>query len=151
MSVAQHSILVLHLRKRQAKRLLDRPAELRELLHDAQEGLIGFDPISPLKPFLGDAFKAVMEKLQQAVFLRYGLHSWTAEENKAHKIADRVAAASEAVHVAGWSAQEVLRVLKIRNKALELDPLSGIYGGQPWEPWPYDLAAERFLQELTRT
>jgi len=43
MSVAQHSILVLVLRKRLTGKL-SRVESLRELLHDAEEGLIGFDP-----------------------------------------------------------------------------------------------------------
>ena len=38
-----------------------------------------------------------------------------------------------------WSAgpgDDVRRVLKIRFKPVETDPLVPIYGGGPWERWP---------------
>jgi hypothetical protein len=123
---------------------------LRELLHDAEEGLLGFDCVSPLKPFMGEAFKTLTVKLEAAVFLRYALPRWTQKEHAAHKLADRLAAASEAVHVAGWSAQEVKQTLKITVPPLSDDPLQAIYGGTAWEPWPPALAADRFLAELAR-
>jgi hypothetical protein len=49
---------------------------LRELLHDAEEGLIGFDPISPLKPHLGTAFKSVTDRLRTAIDERYRVPAW---------------------------------------------------------------------------
>ena len=124
--------------------------ELRELLHDAEEGLLGFDAISVIKPFLGDAFRDLTRRLEHAVFLRYGLPAWDARSHAAHKRADRLAAATEAVHVAGWSMEEVRRTLKIRAAVLTEDPLAGRYGCRPWEPWPPALASERFLAELER-
>lgn len=148
LSVAQHSILVLTLRRQMSPEPLAPAVALRELLHDAEEGLIGFDPISPLKPILGDAFAALTERLTQAVFLRYGLPAWSDEEKRRHKEADRLAAASEAVHVAGWSAEEVRAVLGITSRPLANDPLISQYGGTPWEPWPASVAAERFLAAL---
>lgn len=151
LSVAQHSLTVMHVRAAASASsgvTLPPLEALRELLHDAEEGLLGFDCISPLKPFLGDAFKTLSQKLESAVFLRYGLPHWTRTEHAAHKLADRLAAASEAVHIAGWSAQEVRQNLKITVAPLHDDPLQAIYGGTPWEPWPPALAAERFLAEL---
>jgi hypothetical protein len=124
--------------------------ELRELLHDAEEGLLGFDAVSPIKPFLGDGFRALTRRLEQAVFLRYRLPAWTPAEHQSHKRADRLAAASEAVHVAGWSEREVRTTLKIRSPVLERDPLVDVYDCPPWEPWAPALAAERFLAELER-
>lgn len=153
LSVAQHSLTVMHVRASACAAMglqLSPVSALRELLHDAEEGLLGFDCVSPLKPFMGEAFKTLTLKLEAAVFLRYGLPRWTAKEHAAHKLADRLAAASEAVHVAGWSAQEVQQTLKINVPPLSDDPLHAIYGGRPWEPWPPALAAERFLAELTR-
>jgi hypothetical protein len=84
------------------------------------------------------------------VFLRYGLPAWDAKSHAAHKRADRVAAASEAVYVAGWSHEEVRRTLKIRSAILGEDPLARHYGCTPWEPWPPGVACERFLAELNR-
>jgi hypothetical protein len=97
---------------------------LRELLHDAEEGLLRFDCISPLKPFLGEGFKALSQRLEQAVFLRYGLPRWN-QRDAAHKRADHLAAASEAVHVVGWSAAEVRRTLRDPHAAAEHGPAGG--------------------------
>lgn len=149
LSVAQHSLSVLALAAQTTSRTLTRNEAIRELVHDADEALIGgFDAISPLKPFLGQAFKELSTKLQFAVFLRYGLMRWDDEEHKLHKYADTLAAASEAVHVAGWSPQEVNDVLQIRLTPLNEDPLAEIYDCKPWEPWSPDIAAERFLAVL---
>jgi hypothetical protein len=82
------------------------------------------------------------------VFLRYGLPAWTPAEHARHKQADRLAAASEAVHVVGWKEEEVRTTLKIRAAVLQEDPLVARYRCRPWEPWPPTIAAERFLLEL---
>jgi hypothetical protein len=150
LSVAQHSITVMLLRRAAAPDGLDPLLELRELLHDAEEGLLGFDAVSVIKPFLGDGFRALTRRLEQAVFLRYGLPAWTSGEHRLHKRADRLAAASEAVHVAGWSREEVRRTLKIASPVLVDDPLQAAYGGRAWEPWAPSVAAERFLEQLNR-
>lgn len=149
LSVAQHSIAVMLLRRA----LAPRPTpleELRELLHDAEEGLLGFDAVSVIKPFLGEGFRALTRRLEQVVFVRYGLPPWTEKDHKLHKQADRLAAATEAVHVTGWTREEVRRTLKIRAHVLEQDPLAAYYACTPWEPWAPALAAERFLAELDR-
>jgi hypothetical protein len=150
LSVAQHSLTVMLLRRADANTPLAPVVELRELLHDAEEGLLGFDAVSPLKPFLGEGFRALTQRLEQAVFLRYGLPAWTPLEHARHKRADRLAAASEAVHVAGWSLREVRANLKIRAAVLDTDPLAEVYDCRPWEPWAPQLAADRFLAELER-
>jgi len=148
LSVAQHSLLVLALHRRRFQGVGSGLAELRELLHDADEGLLGFDCISVVKPFLGEAYRTLTERLENAVAIRYGVPAWTPSERKAHKRADRVAAASEAVHVVGWTQGEVRNTLRIPYTALAADPLHEVYGGKPWEPWAPALAAERFLAEL---
>ena len=147
LSVAQHSLMVMAMHRRAAGRR-DRAAELRELLHDADEGLLGFDCISVVKPFLGEGFRALTSDLQRAVAIRYRIKSFDPAERKAHKRADRVAAASEAVHVVGWTRDEVRHTLRIPYEPLAIDPLVALYGDTPWEPWPPALAAERFLSEL---
>jgi hypothetical protein len=150
LSVAQHSITVMLLRRAASPAALAPLDELRELLHDAEEGLLGFDCISVLKPFLGDGFRDLTTRLDRAVFRRYGLPAWTPDQHALHKRADRLAAASEAVHVVGWSPHEVLHTLKITVPPLSTDPLAEVYGGQAWEPWPPGLARDRFLAELNR-
>jgi 5'-deoxynucleotidase YfbR-like HD superfamily hydrolase len=150
LSVAQHSLLVLALRRDASPTGLADPVALRELLHDADEGLLGFDPISPLKPFLGPGYAALAERLRVAIAARYGLPAWTAVEKRSHKRADRIAAASEAVHVAGWTQGEVRATLGIRDRVLATDPLAAWFDVRPWEPWPADTTVTRFLAMLRR-
>ena len=148
-SVAQHSLLVLALYEQNVDARLSDQQRTRELLHDADEALIGgFDPISPLKPFLGPSFFKLVTKLQKAVFTRYGLAEWNDQEHRSHKIVDTLAAASEAVHIAGWAPREVKELLGIDLEPLIDDPLAVIYGCRPWEPWAPDIAAKKFLKEL---
>ncbi len=148
LSVAQHSLLVLALRRLWFPGIDDPRADLRELLHDADEGLLGFDCISVVKPFLGQSYRQLAKSLEAAVALRYGLAPWTDADRRPHKRADRVAAASEAVHVVGWTPKEVRATLGIAHQPLSVDPLTAIYGGTAWEPWSPAVAAERFLREL---
>ena len=149
LSVAQHSLAVLALR-RAAKPAAGRAALRRELLHDAEEGLINFDCISPLKPFLGEGFQQLQHSLGAAIAARYALPAWDETERKLHKKLDVAIAAAEAVHVAGWSRAEVRATLGIRAAVTETDPLLAEFGGTPWAPWPPELAAARFLAALRR-
>ncbi len=148
LSVAQHSLLVLALRRARSPTGLSDAAARRELLHDADEGLLGFDPISPLKPFLGPGYAALAARLQAAISQRYALETWGIADRRAHKQADRIAAASEAIHVVGWSRDEVRRVLRIAERPVEADPLASWFGTPAWEPWDAAQAAERFLAVL---
>jgi hypothetical protein len=149
LSVTQHSLLVLVLRQQMQPRQPLTPKEaLRELLHDADEGLLGFDPISPLKPHLGADFDALTCRLRQAIAVRYDLPEWPAEDYLLHKRADRLAAASEALHVAGWSREDIRETLDIRLTPVMTDPLPLLPGFQPWKPWPPRRAAALFLIKL---
>ncbi|MGX9963720.1 hypothetical protein ACVFYP_10350 [Roseomonas sp. F4] len=149
LSVAQHSLAVLALRKR-AKPEPGRAEALRELLHDAEEGLTNFDCISPLKPFLGPGFMALQDRLSAVVAQRYALPPWDPIQKKLHKKLDVAMAAAEAVHVAGWSQAEVRATLGIRAGVMATDPLVAEFGGTQWQPWPPELAASRFLAALRR-
>ncbi len=148
LSVAQHSLTVLALRRTRTRHRLTPVQELRELLHDADEGLINFDCISPLKPFLGPGFAELQARLLAVIAARYRLPAWNAEEKRAHKAVDIAVAAAEAVHVVGWTAQEVRETLGIRAAPMAVDPLAIRYGERPWRPWLPDVAAARFLEEL---
>lgn len=148
LSVAQHSLLVLALRRQWSDTPLTPSDALLELLHDAEEGFLGFDCISPLKDVLGLSFRAVSSRLMAAVSQRYELRAWSPAAHAVHKRADSVAAASEAVHCIGWPAHEVRDVLGIVHPVLDVDPLADIYDCRPWEPWAADVAAERFLNAL---
>jgi uncharacterized protein len=148
LSVAQHSLFVLRLRRLRFPAANEPRADLRELLHDADEGLLGFDCISVLKPFLGETYRNLVAQLESVIAIRYGLPAWTENERRLHKEADRIAAATEAVGVVGWTEEEMRHVLRIPFEPLAKDPLVDVYGGTPFEPWPPQLAAERFLAEL---
>src|SRR6202022_2047409 len=95
--VAQHSLTVLAIREVSCGPGLTPPDALRELLHDAEQALLGgWDPITPLKPHLGPGFDALVRRLQAAIDERYQLPAWTPASYASHKHADRHAAASEA-------------------------------------------------------
>src|SRR5438874_13446988 len=71
LSVAQHSLTVLALRREMQPEPLGDDEALRELLHDAEEGFLSWDPIAPLKPHLGGEFHALAGRLEQAIAERY--------------------------------------------------------------------------------
>ena len=149
LSVAQHSLCVLAIRQRLDGRDLAPAAALRELLHDADEGLVGFDCITPLKPHLGEAYQRLTNLLQATIAERYSLAAWGQEDYLLHKRADRLAAISEANHVAGWSLAEINEEFGT-TKILMDDPLQEMVPTlRPWEPWPPDLAARMFLDRLS--
>lgn len=148
LSVAQHSLTVLALCRAAPGPSLTDTEALRELLHDSVEALTGgWDPITPLKPHLGDGFARLVGRLQAAIDTRYALPSWTDESHARHKHADRLAAASEAYHVVGWSLLAIRDDLGITLAPAAADPLRR--ARRPaWEPWTPKVAAQRFLGEL---
>jgi 5'-deoxynucleotidase YfbR-like HD superfamily hydrolase len=150
LSVAQHSLAVLAIRRANSRTQLSKAEELRELLHDADEGFLSFDCLSPVKPHLGEGYASLVERLRTAIDTRYQLPAWSVEEYARHKEADHLAAASEALHVVGWNRKEIQEVLEIERTPLLRDPLARPRGMQPWQPWPPQLAAKLFLAELTR-
>jgi 5'-deoxynucleotidase YfbR-like HD superfamily hydrolase len=137
-SVAQHSVLVVDLMM--TFRPKPRPALLLAgLLHDASE-YVTHDMITPLKAVVGDVFKEVELRLTRAVHLRFGLPADLAAEDKALiKKADLIAAATEAVQLAGFSAPEVRKVLGIKATPKE---------GLLLSPLPSRAAAESFLSRF---
>lgn len=153
-SVAQHSLLVLAIREARATAPLSEAEQLGELLHDGEEGLIGFDCISPLKKCLGEPFRSISAALTATINRRYEIPEWSEQAEaayKAHKHADHLAAASEAVHVAGWSMEELRDLLGIHLEPLQDDPLARFTVGtsyQPWEPWDESFAAEVFEAQM---
>ena len=136
-SVAQHSILVRDIMAG-AHPGLDRRWQLAALLHDAPE-FVCHDLITPLKNLVGDVFREVENNLLRAIHLRFGLPAVVpAPVRKAIKTADKVAAATQAVSLAGFTREELGPVLGI-----SLPPLD-----EEIEAWASDVACERFLAEL---
>jgi len=146
LSVAQHSLTVLAIREILSGPLTPDEA-LYELLHDAEEGLLGFDCIAPLKPFLGAPFAALCETLTAAIAVRYELPGLAPEAWRRHKQADRIAAASEALHIVQWTRNDIRTTLQITETPLDTDPLEASEFAS-WEPWPSDFAAMRWLKMI---
>jgi len=104
-TVAQHSVLV------EAFCGALRPEwpakwRLAALLHDAPEFVIG-DMISPFKAALGEGYRSIEQRLQEAVHLRFGLPSRLPDAiARTIKRADRASAFFEATQLAGFSPEE---------------------------------------------
>jgi len=140
-SVAQHTLLVETIARARAPGL-DKRARLALLLHDAPEYVIG-DLISPFKVIIGDAYKAVEQRLLTAIHLRFGLPATLPEElTRLIKAADRAAAFLEATRLAGFTLAEARRFFGARpalSAALEREFLT---------PWPATVAERRYLEQF---
>jgi 5'-deoxynucleotidase YfbR-like HD superfamily hydrolase len=142
-SVAQHSLLVEALARARVPRL-DRGRRLAVLLHDAPEYVIG-DMISPFKAVIGDAYKAVEQRLLTAIHRRFGLPAKSAPELDALiKIADRAAAYLEATRLAGFDAAEARRFFG-RPPAV-----SATFERDYLKPWPAETAQARYLERFRK-
>ncbi len=107
-SVAEHSLLVETVFGRLAPKA-DPKWRLAALLHDAPEYVIG-DMISPVKTAVGPGYKALDERLEAAIHIKFGLPAKVpAATKKLIKKADQVSAWMEAVNIAGFSQDEADR------------------------------------------
>jgi hypothetical protein len=149
LSVAQHSFTVLAIRTSLAGRQLTAQEQLMELLHDADEAFLGVDVVSSLKPILGQPFRDLTDRLSHAIRKRYQLPAWSEAAYREHKLADHIAAASEAFHVVGWSEHEIRDVLRIDAPILEKDPIGTQLGVPGWQPWSAELAQKAFTEALS--
>jgi uncharacterized protein len=142
-SVAQHCVLVETLARARSPRL-DRGRRLAVLLHDAPEYVIG-DMISPFKVVIGDAYKAVEQRLLAAIHRRFGLPPKSPPELvELIKTADRQAAFLEATRLAGFSIAEARRFFGRPPKistSIERDYL---------KPWPAETAQEHYLERFKK-
>ncbi len=104
-SVAEHSVVVERICRRLDPGMT--PVQgLAALLHDSPEYVIG-DMISPFKALLGEGYKAVEQRLQEAIHIRFGLPPVTpAALKRLIKKADMICAWFEATQLAGFSAAE---------------------------------------------
>jgi 5'-deoxynucleotidase YfbR-like HD superfamily hydrolase len=142
-SVAQHSVLVMHLAVA-ANPSLDNDARLIALLHDAPEYVMG-DIISPLKAAMGGQYKDLEERLLSAIHLRFSLPARaTAALTKQIKRADKEAAYFEAVHLAGFDPEEARKFFG--------EPTTASFDLTNFEqlirPWPIHVAHENFVSSF---
>lgn len=142
-SVAQHSILVAAIAAALKDGLDDR-SRLTVLLHDAPEYVIG-DIISPIKSAIGDAYKALEERLLTAVHLRFSLPGRTPTAlARLVKKADREAAYYEAVKLAGFEAEEALKYFGTPSIAtFDIPDFERLI-----RPWPTQEAQDRFTASV---
>ena len=104
-SVAQHSLIVEQVFRLQNPDCTAADCQMA-LLHDAPEYVIG-DMISPFKAVVGGGYKAVEQRLEAAIHLRFSLAPHpTAALKAAIKKADTVSAYFEATRLAGFSEAE---------------------------------------------
>lgn len=117
-SVAQHSDLTVEIMRR-IKPRATASLLMATKLHDASE-YVTHDLITPLKAVVGDVFKEVERRLTAAIYMRFGLKPTLSPEDKALiKKVDRIAAATEAVQLAGFTATECRTVLNFPEKPLK--------------------------------
>ena len=122
-SVAQHSVLVERLVAELSPRL-SREARLMALLHDAPEYVVG-DLISPFKAAIGIDYKALEERLQAAIHLRFGLVAHVPVALKTlFKRADHLSAFYEATQLAGFEEGEARQLFGSPPKALKTPRLT---------------------------
>ena len=136
-SVAQHSLLVAELVAR-TEPAAGRPLLLAALLHDASE-FVTADLITPFKAVIGDDYRRVEKRVQQAVHRRFGLPAdLPAEWARIVKRADKDAAFLEAVQLAGFTVAEARRALGYRRRPPE----------RPLTPAPPEAARTAFLERF---
>jgi len=136
-SVAQHSLLVLDILEATTERP-SRALRRAALLHDASE-FVTADLITPFKIIIGDAYKALENRIQAAVHLRFDLPAHLKDDwTRAIKRADRDSAFLEAVELAGFTEEEARRIFKFR-RARRNEPLTS---------WPAEEARQRFLDRF---
>ena len=108
-SVAEHSVLVEDICCKLQPDLTPQH-RLTALLHDSPEYVIG-DMISPFKALLGESYKTIEARLQEAIHIRFGLRPVTPQRLKRLiKKADLICAWAEAIQLAGFSEEEANRL-----------------------------------------
>lgn len=140
-SVAQHSLLVERILCLQNGDPSPRD-RLATLLHDAPEYVIG-DLISPFKAVIDETYRAIEERLHEAVRLRFGLPAaLPLAVRQRIKKADQVAAYFEALTLAGFADSEAVRFFG-RPGAIRREQIAALL-----EPWQTRQAESRFLKSF---
>ena len=141
-SVAEHSVIVERICRKLDPSLTPKQS-LAALLHDGPEYVIG-DMISPFKALLGESYKDIEARLQEAIHIRFGLPPVTPVRLKKQiKKADMICAWFEATQLAGFEVDEANRFFGKPPEAirLRLSPKS--------VPEAQDAFLARFAQIMT--
>jgi len=143
-SVAEHSLIVEDIA---LKLKPDLPPDWRQAvpLHDAPEYVIG-DMTSPFKAVMGGAYKAVENRLQAAIHLRFGLPAELPQAiKKIAKRADIICAYYEAIELAGFEENEAARIF---GRPRGFTPEGGKEAGLGLSPMPVAKAQKLFLERF---
>lgn len=115
------------------------PWEVRRwaLAHDLAEAVYG-DVVTPVKAVLDGPYRELEARLERALCLALGFGNHVpAEWRKAVKKADRIAAVTEAVRLAGWTEREARQLVGLgyRGKLWdgELDPWTEQEARRRWK------------------
>jgi 5'-deoxynucleotidase YfbR-like HD superfamily hydrolase len=135
-NVAHHSCLVEEILRTMVQPGVSWEIRRWALAHDLAEGVYG-DVVTPVKAVLGAPYRELEARLESALAMVLGIGSRVpAEWRRLVKRADRIAAVTEAVLLAGWDEREA-RLL-----------CGGGYRGKLWQgaldPWPEGEARERW-------
>ena len=121
-SVAQHCVLVERITA-ELRPGLTQEARLMALLHDAPEYVIG-DLISPFKVAIGIDYKALENRLQSAIHLRFGLPAILSPVLvKLFKKADLISAYFEATQLAGFELEIARKLFVVPPPAVRTPKL----------------------------
>ncbi|WP_336287882.1 MULTISPECIES: HD family hydrolase [unclassified Bartonella] len=128
-SVAQHSLLVEQIFQKISPQSCNNEC-LCALLHDAPEYVIG-DMISPFKAVIGEQYKLIEKRIQDAIHMRFSLSIDLSQKLlKKIKQADRIAAFYEAITLAGFNSEEALHYFGSPNHILPDDLILQSYSTQ---------------------
>ncbi|WP_273184383.1 HD family hydrolase [Hyphomonas adhaerens] len=118
-SVAEHSVIVEQI-CRELDPAMSAKHRLMALLHDSPEYVIG-DMISPFKALLGEGYKDIEGRLQEAIHIRFGLPPVTPVRlKKSIKKADLICAWFEATQLAGFEEDEANRFFVVPPDGVRL-------------------------------
>jgi 5'-deoxynucleotidase YfbR-like HD superfamily hydrolase len=135
-NVAHHSVLVEHILGDMVWPAAAFEARRWALAHDLAEAVYG-DVVTPVKAVLGSAYRELEQRLERALCVALGFGPKPpAQWRQAVKRADKIAAVSEAVQLAGWSEKEARQLVGHGYRG-KLWPL-------PIDPWPEQIARERW-------
>jgi len=128
-SVAQHCVLVERIVAELSPGLA-RETRLMALLHDAPEYVIG-DLISPFKVAIGINYKALENRLQSAIHVRFGLPATLNPTlSKMFKKADLIAAFFEATQLAGFEMEVARKLFVVPPTAMRTPRLIPLATGE---------------------
>jgi 5'-deoxynucleotidase YfbR-like HD superfamily hydrolase len=140
-NVAQHSCVVEQILGQIVWPAAPWPVRRWALAHDLAEAVYG-DVVTPVKAVLGQPYRELEARLERALCLALGFGTEVPVEwRKAVKRADRIAAVTEAVVLAGWTEREARQLVGFGYRGKLWDG--------PLDPWTEQEARECWRARFT--